>query len=144
LAVPATAIDPDASPEDEAVSAAEAMAPIQLQRGGCRVKWPSDPYVLRAAAIRGAAMQLEVSYTGGCQQHRFDLLARDPIATVDGLRVELQLAHDGHGDNCKALIRQQLQFSLQPFLAAYRDELAKSSGRVEFRLGGHRIPWFVP
>jgi len=130
--------------EEEAVSAAEATAPIQLERDGCRVERPSDPYVLRAAAIRGTAMQLEVGYTGGCQQHRFDLVARDPIATVDGLQVELQLAHDGRGDNCKALIRQQLQFSLQPFLTAYRDELAKSSGRVELRLGEHRIPWCVP
>jgi hypothetical protein len=126
------------------VSAAEATAPIQLKRDGSRVERPSDPYVLRAAAIMGTAMQLEVSYTGGCQRHRFDLVARDPIATVDGLQVELQLAHDGHGDNCKALIRQQLRFDLQPFITAYGDELARSSGRVEFRLGRHRIPWRVP
>jgi hypothetical protein len=123
------------------VSAAEAMAPIQLERDGCWLNQPSDPYVLQVAAIRATAVQLEVRYTGGCQRHRFDLVARDPIATVGGLQVELQLKHDGHGDNCKALVRQQLQFDLKPFLAAYRDELAKSSGRVEFQLGGHRIFW---
>jgi hypothetical protein len=127
------------------MSAAEELAlSIQTERGGRQAKPPQDPYALRSSAIRDMAVHLEVQYAGGCQPHRFSLIAQDCVSTGDGLEVGLVLAHDRRGDNCKAIVRQRLRFSLQPLLAAYRDELVQSGGRVIFHLGERRLHGQLP
>ena len=76
-----------------------------------------DAYSLGNMAVDGDVLQLTVSYTGGCERHRFDVLARAVTITGDDAEADLVVAHDARGDTCKALVTQHLEFSLTPILA---------------------------
>jgi hypothetical protein len=99
----------------------------------------TDPYVLRSALVRDHVLSLEVSYTGGCRPHAFQLGSTGWSPTEHGVEVDLVLAHDAGGDDCKALVREHLTFDLDPLAAACSDELAEARGLVVLRLAGRRV-----
>ncbi len=58
-------------------------------------------------AINSDTLYVQVSYSGGCEDHEFDLdfeTARDTTL--------LWLHHNGRGDNCEAMIYDRLGFKL--------------------------------
>ena len=58
-------------------------------------------------------LKIVVSYSGGCEIHEF-LLYAEPIPAFDEIQGRLFLSHYGHGDACKALIRDTVCFDLTP------------------------------
>jgi hypothetical protein len=76
-----------------------------------------DAFGLGNIALDGDVLQLTVSYTGGCERHRFDVLARAVTIARDDAEADLVVAHDARGDQCKALVTEHLEFSLTPVLA---------------------------
>ena len=94
---------------------------------------------MEAIEVEGETVRLEISYTGGCETHLFELVARDWRVRCGSLEVELWLAHDAYGDACKAIMYEQLQFSLQPLIAACRQELAQARGAMTLHIDGRVV-----
>lgn len=91
---------------------------------------PRAPYGIRDMTVEGGLVRLDLTYTGGCAAHHFELVATAWSVTEDGLRVELALTHDTGGDPCKALVRERLEFDLRPLLHELGDDLARAHGAV--------------
>jgi hypothetical protein len=64
-----------------------------------------DGYNVTDAWIEGATLVVDVSYSGGCATHDFELYWNGLIAETFPARASFRLVHDANGDFCEAIIR---------------------------------------
>ena len=73
-----------------------------------------DAYSLQSASVEGDVMTFVVSYSGGCEDHEFELLNNGMIMKSLPPQSNLMLKHNANGDKCRALITDTLHFDLSP------------------------------
>lgn len=72
----------------------------------------NDPFKIIGATIKGNFMEIEVTYSGGCELHDFKLIGNQSLSkSVPPLR-NIQLIHDAKNDACKKLITEKVTFSI--------------------------------
>ncbi|GHG79697.1 hypothetical protein [Comamonas sp. JC664] len=71
-----------------------------------------DWVAIESAGLRGDKLIVDVRYGGGCRHHSFQLSWDGAVIKADPPQVVLSLSHNSHGDTCKALRPEQLQFDL--------------------------------
>lgn len=75
---------------------------------------------IRNAKIDGNKLILDISYSGGCQEHHFDLIGNEAISkSLPPIRT-IHLVHTGEQDLCKAMIMKTLEFDIRGL--AYQQE----------------------
>ena len=72
----------------------------------------SDPTFIESSGLAGDRLLLDVRYGGGCAEHDFQLSWDGAILKSNPPQVVLTLSHDAHGDPCRALLAERLQFDL--------------------------------
>jgi hypothetical protein len=95
-----------------------------------------DPVQLRAARITGDRLEVDVTYGGGCREHRFALTHDGTFAESYPVQTGLTLFHDADGDACRALLNRTLEFNLAPLRAAYRAAYGEGPGIIAIHLHG--------
>ncbi|MBK9451763.1 MAG: hypothetical protein IPN95_20570 [Bacteroidetes bacterium] len=72
-----------------------------------------DPLLSVKAMVQGDCLRLTAEYSGGCQEHDFDMYwdgewdrTKPPVA-------HLYLGHNAHGDACEAIKAEKIGFSLE-------------------------------
>ncbi len=99
-------------------------------------RYPQDDWDLVDGGVVADSLELRVAFTGGCEEHRFRLLAVDdwiplpdfgPISTVG---VALLLSHDAGGDTCEAALTRTFRFGLDPLRRAYRARYGDGPARL--------------
>lgn len=111
-----------------------AVAPVVL--GG--ESRPKDAFRLNSVAVKDDLFTVVVSYSGGCSNHEFTLVApRTFQVSVGTVQLAVTLIHDANGDSCAAYLTEQLRFDLSPISQLYRDTFDEDSGTVYLRLEGH-------
>lgn len=76
---------------------------------------PQDRYSLTSLEIEDDVLVLNVRYSGGCEQHLFDLVWSGGFLKSLPPQVDLHLIHDANEDGCEALIAKNLRFDLTVF-----------------------------
>lgn len=114
-----------------------------VETGGEDRAWPTDPILVRTAAIRGDSLYLEAEHGGGCATHAYGLVVGPAWLESYPVQIGGVLAHDANGDHCRALLRPSLAFSLVPVRDAYRQMYQQTSGTIVINLqpGGHRLEY---
>ena len=81
----------------------------------------SDAFRLLEAKIDGDHLEVHVEYGGGCREHLLEIIA-DPVAFMESepVQANIYLSHDSQNDLCKALVRNEFTFSLQPLKRAFQ------------------------
>ncbi len=78
-------------------------------------KIPSDSLQavkIGKVSIDGNVMCIDVTYSGGCEQHSFALEGHEAVAkSMPPIRT-IRLVHTGKKDNCKAMVMQTLKFNI--------------------------------
>jgi hypothetical protein len=85
-----------------------------------------DPLQINSITINEDTLTISVSYSGGCEQHNFDLFAAKAIMKSLPVQAQLILAHDANGDNCEAWITQTLDFNLSPLKEEYQKSYSQN------------------
>lgn len=80
-----------------------------------------DPAEIVQARIEGDILHLQVRHGGGCERHDFSLIHSGLFLESLPAQTHLTLAHDAHGDRCRALVGADLQFDLTPVKRAYQN-----------------------
>jgi hypothetical protein len=121
---------------DDPVAPAGSESAIIIAFGEDVSGYPQDDWDLVDGSLVGDTLELRVRYAGGCEEHRFRLLAVDdwidlptfgPISTYG---VPLLLSHDANGDACEAALTGTLRFGLEPLRDAYRDRYGAGPARL--------------
>lgn len=85
-------------------------------------KYSMDPFRLDSAYIDKDWLMMQVSYSGGCKDHEFNLWRLPPNA-LNPPPIELALSHKANGDLCEAYITRWLIFSLVPLRERGKKEI---------------------
>ena len=81
------------------------------------------PFTLNNGALAGDILTLNVTYSGGCQEHDLQLFM-SPAAFMESYPVQaaLYLRHNDHNDPCDALITTELRVNVRPIAELYRQQ----------------------
>lgn len=74
----------------------------------------SDQVNIKFAQQSGDYVVFDVSYSGGCADHTFDLVSTGAFTATYPPEVEVKLKHNNNGDGCRSVIDQKLYFNLSP------------------------------
>ena len=98
--------------------------------------WPAAPQTITAARLDGDSLFLDVSYSGGCEDHVFRLIVSRTFAESFPVQTWAVLAHDDRGDPCDGILSDTLAFDLTPLAQAYRAAYGGSGGEIVIHLDG--------
>lgn len=79
-----------------------------------------DPVSITSASVDGSTLTIDMTYGGGCREHRFALYARPYFMESYPVQIDICLVHDGDDDNCEALIMDSVCFDLRRIGEYYR------------------------
>lgn len=72
----------------------------------------SDPMTISSVQIDGNFMTIEVTYSGGCGEHSFQMIGSSTIAkSLPPIR-SIQLVHSANKDECKKMIIQKIKVDI--------------------------------
>ena len=94
----------------------------------------TDAYVINTATIEGDTLQINVSYTGGCETHEFTLVAEERFLESFPVQLRVSLAHNANLDTCEDSITEAHQFDLTPIKTAYQKGYRTETGTIVLRL----------
>lgn len=111
------------------------VPPLALSQAHGLDGYRSDALQLHDARIDGGLLAVDVGWSGGCARHDVDAVAWTGWMESHPVQVGVALAHDAHGDACKALVRRTLVFDLEPLRRAYRDAYGSGGATLVLRVG---------
>lgn len=95
----------------------------------------SDPISISNVQVNGNTLQLNVSYSGGCEEHQFDLYGNFAVMKSMPPKRAIKLVHNANGDNCRELIEKTLKFDISEFA------ITQTSGsEIILLLDGYKLP----
>ncbi len=80
-----------------------------------------DQFDLNSVVVAGNEITLNLSYSGGCEEHEFELFM-SPAAFMESnpVQANLFLRHNGKDDACDAYITTEVSFDLSPLAELYQ------------------------
>ncbi|MDG2124832.1 MAG: hypothetical protein P8J87_14100 [Verrucomicrobiales bacterium] len=85
-----------------------------------------DGFSLREVSLEGCKLTIDVTYSGGCREHEFQLFMSPSVfAESAPVQASLWLQHNGNGDICRALISETLEFDISPVIEQHREQFGR-------------------
>ena len=103
---------------------------------GSGAKVGDDDYVLNSAAVAGDALEVSVSYGGGCETHVVALVIAASFAESFPVQLQASLAHEANGDPCQAWLTVTYVFDLALVRTRYREAYGPGAATVVLQLDG--------
>ena len=116
-------VKPDKKPDSENVFIGEAGE-----------KLGTDRYVLNTATIEGDTLEINVSYSGGCETHKFTLVVSESFLESFPVQLHVSLAHNAMDDLCKAWLTEDYNFDLTLIKSMYQEAYRQEVGTIILRL----------
>ena len=134
--------EPVAVTPDAAKGQPPLMGDVVINDAGVAVdQWGRDRYEIEtrgddAPAIRDNTLTITMSYSGGCEDHDFTLVAADAFMESYPVQLAVSVAHDAHGDRCRAYLTETYGFNLTPVKTLYQEAYQEDAGTIVLRLQG--------
>ena len=93
-----------------------------------------DEYTLNSATITDDTLDISVSYSGGCKDHQFTLVASDTFLESFPVQLHAFIAHNANGDTCEAYPTENYRFDLTPIKTMYQEAYRQEAGTIILRL----------
>ena len=97
-------------------------------------KFGTDEYTLNSATITDDTLNISVSYSGGCKDHQFTLVASDTFLESFPVQLHAFIAHNANGDTCEAYPTENYRFNLTPIKTMYQEAYRQEAGTIILRL----------
>jgi hypothetical protein len=95
--------------------------PVLVAQSTQDTDWPRDAYQLGGVEAPRLALKAMVTYGGGCEQHRMDLVLWGGWMESFPVQINALITHDDGDDPCDAVISEERRFDLLPLREAYED-----------------------
>jgi hypothetical protein len=112
----------------------QGIPPLVLSQEKGLSGFAADPLQIRGASADGSVLLVDVSYGGGCAAHDLDAVAWTGWMESHPVQVGVAVAHDAHGDACKALVNRSLRFDLEPLRKAYQRAYGAAPATLVLRI----------
>ena len=97
-------------------------------------KFGTDEYVLNTVIIKDDTLKINVSYSGGCKDHQFTLIASESFLESFPVQLPIFVAHNANGDTCEAYPTEDYHFDLTPIKTMYQEAYQQEAGTIILRL----------
>ena len=97
-------------------------------------KFGTDEYALNTAIIKDDTLKINVSYSGGCKDHQFTLIASESFLESFPVQLPIFVAHNANGDTCEAYPTEDYHFDLTPIKTMYQEAYQQEAGTIILRL----------
>lgn len=97
-------------------------------------RFGTDTYVLESATLTEDTLNIRVSFSGGCQNHQFTLIASDTFIESVPVQLAVVIAHNANGDTCEAYPTENYRFDLTPIKRRYQNAYRQDTGTLILRL----------
>ena len=97
-------------------------------------RYSLDPYQIAEATITGDTLRVTVTHGGGCRKHEYGFVVYSGWMESHPVQVRAVILHNANGDNCKALLRNELRFDLTPLRNAFAQSYGSGSGTIIINL----------
>ena len=71
-----------------------------------------DPYTLEDVYVQEQSLTVSVTYTGGCEEHGWELCWDGSIAESMPLQVSFSLGHYAYDDSCEMSVSEEISFDI--------------------------------
>jgi hypothetical protein len=112
-----------------------AIPPVVLSQAEGLQGFRTDALQLHDVRVDGGVLEVDAGWSGGCAVHDVDAVAWTGWMESHPVQVGVALAHDAHGDACKALVRHTLRFDLEPLRRAYAQAYGSGPATLVLRVG---------
>lgn len=81
-------------------------------------EWPNDYYIINSVSLsESQELELNISYSGGCEEHEYELLQNPLFCGTPPIYISIKLSHNANGDICEAWITKDLCFDISSIYA---------------------------
>jgi len=87
-----------------------------------------DSYKIVNAFVDEHVLNIDVTYSGGCNEHTFKLIGSNKIIEDKPNKMKVLLIHDANGDTCRELIGERLKFKIHELAFEGKDVLLMLEG----------------
>ena len=84
---------------------------------GDTINYSVDTYTIDSAYFIDNYLTVSVSYGGGCEEHIFNLYAKDNFCGTPPCYINLTLSHESNNDLCEAALIENLCFDVSIFIS---------------------------
>jgi hypothetical protein len=98
---------------------ASRVLPLIVLQDSSLEDWPRDPYSLGEVSFDGSRIHADVSYGGGCADHRMDFVVFGGWMESFPVQVNALITHDGADDPCDSVVTETRAFDVFPLAVAY-------------------------
>lgn len=95
-----------------------------------------DPYKIINIGLEGDILEINVSYSGGCEEHEFSLIGDSSFKKSLPVQIEVVLSHNDNDDPCDGIYTEELAFDLSPLKEKWQEAYQKNSGTIIVWLEG--------
>lgn len=96
-----------------------------------------DAITVNAVSIDGTDLVVDVTYSGGCATHAFQLCwPSQSFLESEPVQVDLEILHLDPGDKCDGKVDEDVRLSLLPLQQAYDQAYQSTTGTIDLRLNG--------
>lgn len=100
----------------------------------------TDPFTINSVTLENNILKINITYTGGCEEHDFMLIGTKSFMESDPVQINVLLSHNANNDPCDALINEELNYNLIPLKNAWQQAYQKDSGIIIIWLEGYTEP----
>lgn len=72
----------------------------------------SDDLDIESVVVKGNSLFVAVSYSGGCEEHDFELIGNPMVMKSLPPKRAIQFYHNANQDNCRALIKEVFEIDI--------------------------------
>jgi len=97
---------------------------------------PRDPYKIINIGLEVDILEINVSYSGGCEEHEFSLFGSSSFKENSLVQIEVILSHNDNDDPCDGVCTEKLAFDLSPLKEKWQEAYHQNSGTIVIWLEG--------
>jgi hypothetical protein len=106
----------------------------------------SDTFSLNQISFYNDILSISVSYSGGCQDHSFELIWNEQFFESSAVQADLFLIHNNNDDVCEAYITEKLNFDISELINNYIDSYQNRDSFIinvhDSEKNRHRVQYF--
>jgi len=96
-----------------------------------------DPFDIINVSVNTDLIIFDVGYSGGCENHTFQLISKEMFMESDPVQIDVVLSHDDKNDPCDAYIYDTIVFDLSNLKQKWQNEYQTDSGTIIIRIENH-------
>ena len=99
-----------------------------------------DQYKIINIGIEVDILEINVSYSGGCEEHEFSLFGSSSFKESLPVQIEVVLSHNDNDDPCDGIYAEEIAFDLSPLKEKWQKAYQQNSGTIIIWLEGVEEP----